>query len=82
MNKKYPTFFLTWFNKFPRVPSPGVNGTPKYCWNLHKNTYKMHGGCGTYIKTLEIFSNLDLQVWYFTPAAVVFLHASIHCCNS
>ncbi len=23
MNKKYPTFFLTWFNKFPRVPSPG-----------------------------------------------------------
>ena len=24
MNKKYPTFFLTWFNKFPRVPSPGT----------------------------------------------------------
>ena len=23
MNKKYPTFFLTWFNKFSRVPYPG-----------------------------------------------------------
>ena len=23
MNKKYPTFFLTWFNKFTRVPYPG-----------------------------------------------------------
>ena len=23
MNKKYPTFFLTWFNKFLRVPYPG-----------------------------------------------------------
>ena len=23
MNRKYPTFLLTWFNKFPRVPSPG-----------------------------------------------------------
>jgi hypothetical protein len=27
MNRKYPTFFLTWFNKFPRVPSPGNVGT-------------------------------------------------------
>jgi hypothetical protein len=25
MNKKYPTFFLTWFNKFSRVPSPGIH---------------------------------------------------------
>jgi hypothetical protein len=24
MNKKYPTFFLTWFNKFSRVPYPGL----------------------------------------------------------
>ena len=23
MNKKYPTFFLTWFDKFSRVPYPG-----------------------------------------------------------
>ena len=23
MNKKYPTFFLTWFNKFSQVPYPG-----------------------------------------------------------
>jgi hypothetical protein len=23
MNKKYPTFFFTWFNKFTRVPYPG-----------------------------------------------------------
>ena len=23
MNKNYPTFFLTWFNKFSRVPYPG-----------------------------------------------------------
>ena len=27
MNKKYPTFFLTWFNKFSRVPYPGTNVT-------------------------------------------------------
>jgi hypothetical protein len=24
MNKKYPTFLLTWFNKFSRVPYPGI----------------------------------------------------------
>jgi hypothetical protein len=24
MNKKYPTFFLTWFNKFSQVPYPGA----------------------------------------------------------
>ena len=24
MNKKYLTFFLTWFNKFLRVPYPGA----------------------------------------------------------
>ena len=24
MNKNYPTFFLTWFNKFSRVPYPGL----------------------------------------------------------
>ena len=24
VNKKYPTFFLTWFNKFSRVPYPGL----------------------------------------------------------
>jgi hypothetical protein len=29
MNKKYPTFFLTWFNKFSRVPYPG-------CWHLNE----------------------------------------------
>jgi hypothetical protein len=23
MNNKYPTFFLTWFNKFSQVPYPG-----------------------------------------------------------
>ena len=23
MNKKYPTFFLTWFDKFAQVPYPG-----------------------------------------------------------
>ena len=23
MNKKYPTLFLTWFNKFLQVPYPG-----------------------------------------------------------
>ena len=29
MNKKHPTFFLTWFNKFSRVPYPG-NKAKKY----------------------------------------------------
>jgi hypothetical protein len=24
MNKKHPTFFLTWFNKFSQVPYPGM----------------------------------------------------------
>ena len=24
MNKEYPTFFLTWFNKFSQVPYPGI----------------------------------------------------------
>ena len=24
MNKEYPTFFLTWFNKILRVPYPGI----------------------------------------------------------
>ena len=25
MNKQYPTFFLTWFNKFSQVPYPGMS---------------------------------------------------------
>jgi hypothetical protein len=33
MNKKYPTFFLTWFNKFSRVPYPGLKvGSNKGCF--------------------------------------------------
>ena len=35
MNRKYPTFFLTWFNKFPRVPSPGR------CPNKNENEHNL-----------------------------------------
>ena len=33
MNKKYPTFFLTWFNKFLRVPYPGF-WVMRVVWDL------------------------------------------------
>ena len=44
MNKKYPTFFLTWFNNFTRVPYPGLrlqklpklwNGSNRLCLPHH-----------------------------------------------
>jgi len=53
MNKKYPTFFLTWFNKFSRVPYPGTQlAQSRSClstrrWRLWKK-----------IKTLNLFCNV------------------------
>jgi len=45
MNKKYPTFFLTWFNKFPRVPSPGAEGK----------------GAGAYIQDISMFLHTNIN---------------------
>ena len=40
MNKNYPTFFLTWFNKFSRVPYPGCKIEGKMSQAMYLSIFK------------------------------------------
>ena len=67
MNKKYPTFFLTWFNKFLRVPYPGIptTGIPINTIGLDLDAFVMSfvGGWATVAGLVVVHANTS--IWHF-----------------
>jgi hypothetical protein len=70
MNKKYPTFFLTWFNKFTRVPYLGIYRLSLYKI-FHKFAHKVFlpFSCET-VRMIHI----DLHHQYFIKKQCHYFH--------